>query len=64
MSIKLHKQAITTPKTRAEIQQALTSISDLALALKYGVSGSIIRRWRYRTDINDRSNSRYYFKID
>lgn len=59
MNIKLHKQATTTPKIRAEIQQAPASISDLALARKYGVSDSTIRRWRYRTDVYDRSHTRH-----
>ncbi len=59
MNIKLHKQATTTPKIRAEIQQAPADISDLALARKYGVSDSTIRRWRYRTDVYDRSHTRH-----
>ena len=59
MNIKLHKQATTTPKIRAEIQQAPAEISDLALARKYGVSDSTIRRWRYRTDVHDRSHTRH-----
>ncbi len=59
MNIKPHKQATTTPKIRAEIQQAPASISDLALARKYGVSDSTIRRWRYRTDVYDRSHTRH-----
>ncbi len=52
MNIKLHKQATTTPKIRTEI-------SDLALARKYDVSDSTIRRWRYRTDVHDRSHTRH-----
>lgn len=52
-------QATTTPKIRAEIQQASASLSDLALARKYGVSDSTIRRWRFRTDVYDRSHTRH-----
>lgn len=38
MDIKLHKQATTTPKIRAEIQAAPASITDSELARQYGVS--------------------------
>jgi hypothetical protein len=48
MNIKLHKQATTTPKIRAEIQAAPSSISDSELARQYGVAG-----WRYRDDVQD-----------
>ncbi|WP_240464764.1 helix-turn-helix domain-containing protein, partial [Modicisalibacter sp. 'Wilcox'] len=48
MDIKLHKQATTTPKVRAEIQAAPSSITDSELARQYGVSPATIRRWRYR----------------
>ena len=38
MDIKLHKQATTTPKIRAEIQAAPSSLTDSELARQYGVS--------------------------
>ncbi|SDN67881.1 hypothetical protein SAMN04487951_10766 [Vreelandella arcis] len=48
MDIKLHKQAATTPKIRAEIQAAPAHISDSELAHQFIVTDSTIRRWRYR----------------
>lgn len=59
MNIKLHKQATTTPRIRAEIQQAPASLSNKALATQYGVSISTIRRWRYRNEVHDRSHTRH-----
>lgn len=59
MDIKLHKQATTTPKIRAEIQAAPASVSDSELARQYGVGDSTIRRWRYRDDVHDRSHTRH-----
>ena len=59
MDIKLHKQATTTPKIRAEIQAAPSSISDSELARQYGVAVSTIRRWRYRDDVQDRPHTRH-----
>lgn len=49
MDIKLHKQATTTPKIRAEIQAAPAHIPDTVLAERFGVSDMIIRRWRIET---------------
>tara|TARA_B100000700_G_C14849701_1_gene763335 strand:- start:26 stop:1015 length:990 start_codon:yes stop_codon:yes gene_type:complete len=59
MDIKLHKQATTTPKIRAEIQSAPSSITDSELARQYGVATATIRRWRYRDDVHDRSHTRH-----
>ena len=59
MDIKLHKQATTTPKIRAEIQAAPSSITDSKLARQYGVATTTIRRWRYRDDVHDRSHTRH-----
>lgn len=59
MNIKLHKQATTTPRIRAEIQKAPESVSNKELASQYGVSISTIRRWRYRDDTHDRSHTRH-----
>ncbi|MEQ4537850.1 MAG: DDE-type integrase/transposase/recombinase [Billgrantia sp.] len=59
MDIKLHKQATTTPKIRAEIQAAPASLTDSELARQYGVSPATIRRWRYRDDVHDRPHTRH-----
>ena len=57
MDIKLHKQATTTPKIRAEIQAAPSSITDSELARRYGVATATIRWWRHPDDVNDRSHT-------
>ena len=54
MDIKLHKQATTTPKIRAEIQAAPAHITDTARAERFDVSDMTIRRWRNRNDVYDR----------
>src|ERR1700755_1688671 len=53
MHVKLHANATTTPKTRAYIQQSQGFCAELASEL--GVSEPTIRRWRSRTDVEDRS---------
>lgn len=58
MDIKLHKQATTTSKIRAEIQAAPANISDSELARQFNVTDSTIRRWRYRDDVHDRPHTR------
>ena len=62
MDIKLHKQATTTPKIRAEIQASPKSATDQSLADQFGVSVSTIRRWRNRDDVYDRSHTRHDLK--
>ena len=59
MDIKLHKQATTTPKVRAEIQAAPAHIPDTILAKRFGVSDMTIRRWRHRDDVYDRPHTRH-----
>jgi len=59
MDIKLHSQATTTPKIRADIQAAPSSITDGELARRYNVARSTIRRWRYRDDVHDRPHTRH-----
>lgn len=59
MDIKLHKQTTTTPKIRAVIQAAPSSITDSELARQFGVTTATIRRWRYRDDVYDRSHTRH-----
>lgn len=46
MDIKLHKQAATTPKIRAQIQSAPTRIMNSELARQYDVATATIQRWR------------------
>ena len=46
MSHKIHSQARTTPKIRAEIQAC--TLSDRAAAKKYNVTRQTIRKWRER----------------
>ncbi len=45
MDIKLHKQATTTPKARAEIHAAPANILDTVFAERFCVSDMTIRRW-------------------
>tara|TARA_B100000424_G_C22944956_1_gene502887 strand:+ start:4631 stop:4957 length:327 start_codon:yes stop_codon:yes gene_type:complete len=59
MDIKLHKQATTTPKTRAEIQAAPAHILDTVLAERFGVSDMTIRWWQNRGDVYDRPHTRH-----
>src|SRR5690625_1048648 len=56
---KLHKQATTTPRIRAEIQAAPSSATNSELARQYNVSMATIRRWRYRNDVYDRPHTRH-----
>lgn len=55
MHLKLHKNARTTPAIRAELQAATGSHE--ALAERYGISISTVRKWRKRTDVQDRSHT-------
>lgn len=54
MNIRLHKQARTTPAIRREIQES--SLSERALAEKYGISRATVRKWRQRDSVEDNSN--------
>jgi transposase InsO family protein len=55
MIIALHKNATTTPATRAAIQSAVGS--DDALARQFGVGRHTIRRWRKRDGVHDASHT-------
>jgi len=57
MNVRLHKNATTTPRIRAEIQAAPPSISDAELARRFGVTDSTISRWRRRDSVEDRSHT-------
>jgi transposase-like protein len=54
MLVKLHANAATTPKVRAQIQSSRKSVAELAREL--GVSETTIRRWKPRQDGLDRSS--------
>jgi transposase-like protein len=60
MSHKIHSQARTTPKIRAEIQAC--TLSDRAAAKKYNVTRSTIRKWRKRENQQDLSHCPYVLK--
>jgi transposase InsO family protein len=50
----IHRQARTTPQLREEIR--LSPLSERALAQKYNVSRSTVRKWKYRDSAEDRSH--------
>ncbi|MGD9947386.1 MAG: hypothetical protein AB7U29_02780 [Desulfobulbus sp.] len=54
MKIRLHKQARTTPAIRQEIRES--SLSERALAEKYGISRSTVRKWKQRQSVEDNSH--------
>ena len=55
MLIHLHKQATTTPKVRAAIQQS-DEVGTL-LAERFGVTPQTIYKWRNRDSVEDRSHT-------
>lgn len=55
MTIRLHANATTTPKTRRYIQESKKT--DKALAKELGISIDTVRRWRKRDDVHDRSHT-------
>ena len=50
--MRLHPEARTTPKLRAEIQ-ASEGMTQAALADKYNVTAQTIRKWQKRQDVHD-----------
>ena len=56
MHVKLHANARTTPRTRAEIQARSGTTPVAVLAAEYNVNESTIRRWKDRDDVADRSH--------
>ncbi|MDD2465353.1 MAG: IS481 family transposase [Desulfobulbus sp.] len=54
MKIRLHKQARTTPAIRREIRES--NLSERALAEKYSISRSTVRKWKQRLSEEDNSN--------
>jgi transposase InsO family protein len=57
VQINLHKNATTTPKTRAYIQSSSASVTELALEL--GISETTVRRWKERDRTTDGSHVRH-----
>ena len=55
MLIALHKNATTTPATRAAIQRAKGS--DYELARQFKVSRDTVRKWRKRETVTDGSHT-------
>lgn len=56
MAATIHTNARTTPKIRQEIQAAPASVSNAALARKYGITKLTVAKWRNRADVADRSH--------
>jgi len=56
MALTLHPLARTTPRTRAELRAEDHSLSDAALARKYGVTAPTVHKWRERESTQDRSH--------
>lgn len=56
MIVRQHKNATTTPRIRAELQAAPASISNNALAKRYGLNAGTVKRWRGRTTVEDASH--------
>lgn len=59
MRTRLHANATTTPKTRAQIQASSEPVA--VLARRFGVSETTIRRWRKRAagEVHDRAHTRH-----
>jgi transposase len=55
MHLRLHKNATTTPRIRAEIQASVEPMT--VLAQRFGVSVSTIARWKKRTSVEDASHT-------
>ncbi len=58
MRTRLHANATTTPRTRAEIQASQDPVA--VLARRHGVSQTTIRRWRGRATTEERSHVRHH----
>jgi DNA-binding transcriptional regulator YiaG len=56
VSHRIHSQARTTPKTRAEIRES--NLSQSELMARYSVSKATIHKWQNRDDPEDRSASK------
>ena len=56
MNVRLHKNATTTPKVRAAIQEAPASVTTEALAARFGVHVNTVSKWRRRKTVEDASH--------
>ena len=56
MAATIHANARTTPKIRAEIQAAPPSVSNAALARRFGVTKATVAKWRRRDQVHDGSH--------
>lgn len=56
MAATIHSNARTTPKIRREIQSAPASITNIALARKYGLTKHTVSKWRNRDAVEDGSH--------
>lgn len=57
MLMKLHANATSTPKTRADIQASKAPVAELAR--KLNLSETTVRRWKKRTGVADHSHVRH-----
>ncbi len=55
MASTIHANARTTPRVRREIQMAPPSVSNAALARRYGVHRHTAAKWRKRASTEDAS---------
>ena len=55
MASTIHANARTTPRVRREIQMALPSVSNAALAHRYGIHRHTVAKWRKRASTEDAS---------
>ena len=55
MASTIHANARTTPRIRREIQMAPSSVSNAALARRYGIHRHTVAKWRKRVSTEDAS---------
>jgi hypothetical protein len=55
MNIRLHRNATTTPRIRALIQESREPMT--VLARRFGVGVETIARWKHRDSVEDRSHT-------
>ena len=56
MNVRLHKNATTTPRVRAAIQEAPASVTTESLAARFGVHVNTVTKWRRRKTVEDASH--------
>jgi transposase InsO family protein len=56
MNVRLHKNARTTPATRAELRAAPASVTTNALAQRYNLHHRTVEKWRTRSSLEDKSH--------